>query len=173
MKEVYLSLGSNLGDRRENLSRALTMLSREVELERVSSIYETEPVGYREQPLFLNMSCHIATDLGPDELLRLAKKVEEEMGRVLDFPNSPRLIDIDILFYGDRVVETADLIIPHPRLHERAFVLMPLFELAPQLLHPILEKTVAELAAGVEGRTGVQKWQQGEFDVQAICRGTF
>jgi len=158
MEEIYLSLGSNLGDRQKNLSRALMLLSREVELERVSSIYETAPVGYNEQPLFLNLACHIATCLDPDELLRLAKKVEEEMGRVLDFPNSPRLIDIDILFYGDRVVETADLIIPHPRLHERAFVLMPLSELAPQLLHPILEKSIAELAAGVENGTGVRKW---------------
>ena len=144
-----------------------------MELERVSSIYETEPVGYNEQPFFLNMACHIATDLDPYELLRLVKKVEEEMGRVPDFPNSPRLIDIDILFYGDRVVETADLIIPHPRLHERAFVLIPLSELTPQMLHPIQGKSTTELAAKVKGRAGVRKWQQGESDVQTICRGTF
>ncbi len=173
MEEVHLSLGSNMGNRKSNLRRALIMLSREVNLKKVSSIYETEPVGYSEQPLFLNMACHIATNLDPNELLQLIKKIERDMGRISGFPNSPRPIDIDILFYSDMIVKTVDLVIPHPRLHERGFVLTPLLELAPQLLHPTLKKSVIELAAELDNQKAVRKWQQGEFDVHAIRRGTF
>ena len=154
---VYLCLGSNLGEREENLTRALTLLSQKVKLEKVSSIYETEPVGYKEQPSFLNLACRITTDLNPGELLHLAKDIETKMGRRPCFLNSPRPIDIDILFYDDKIMRTQDLIIPHPRLAGRAFVLIPLAEIAPGLIHPELGKSIAELANSVKGHNGVQK----------------
>jgi GTP cyclohydrolase-4 len=156
---VYLGLGSNLEEREENLRQALALLSTKVGLEEVSSIYETEPVGYTEQPLFLNLVCRIATNLPPDELLRLAKDIETKMGKISsEQRNLPRIIDIDILFYEDRIVSTQDLTIPHPRLHGRAFVLIPLAEIAPGLVHPKLNKSIAQLANAVKGQKGVRKW---------------
>jgi 2-amino-4-hydroxy-6-hydroxymethyldihydropteridine diphosphokinase len=166
---AYLCLGSNLGKRGKNLCQALTLLSLKVNLEKVSSIYETEPVPIqnrdRKQPLFLNLVCRITTDLPPEELLHLAKDIETRMGRVPSGQtNSPRPIDIDILFYDNKIMETQNLTIPHPRLHDRAFVLIPLNELAPDLVHPKLGKSIAQLAKAVKGQKGVQKWYHMNID---------
>lgn len=160
MAVAYLGLGSNLEDREMNLSQALLLIAPKVIVKKVSSVYETRPVGYEEQPMFLNMVCQVATSLDPGELLRLVKDIEARMGRKTSFRNSPRIIDIDILFYNARVIKTEELTIPHPRVAERAFVLIPLSEIAPGLTHPELGRKIAELARGVEGNNDVRKWTQ-------------
>ena len=152
---AYLSLGSNLGDRRENLDKALDYLSQRTRLVKVSSVYDTEAVGNAEQPRFLNLVCQIATRLAPAELLMLAKGIERKLGRQPGKVNAPRPIDVDILFYGNEVVNSPELAIPHSRLTERAFVLVPLAEIAPTLVHPVNRKNIkqllGELKKGVQG----------------------
>ncbi len=156
MNRVFLSLGSNMGDRQAYLQQAREALARHVKILAASSIYETEPWGYTEQPGFLNQVLLGETDLRPGALLDFAKFLEAELGRTPTFRYGPREIDIDILFYNNLVMETPHLTIPHPTLHKRAFVLVPLAEIAPDLRHPVLGVTVAELAAQTD-RRGVQR----------------
>lgn len=153
---IFLSLGSNLGDRRENLQRAKAHLPPRVRVKRSSSMYETEPWGYTDQPAFLNQVIEVETALKPEALLQYLKQIEQKMGREETFKFGPRSIDLDILFYGSRVIREEDLEIPHPRLEERAFVLVPLVELAPGLKHPVHGRSVTELLAGVD-RSGVHR----------------
>ena len=149
-----------MGNRQDNLDRGLELLSQRVKMGQVSSVYDTEPIGSIEQPRFLNLVCLIGTRLAPMELLSLTKGIESKLGRILGEPNTPRPLDIDILFYDDQVIESPKLVIPHPRLMERAFVLVPLAEIAPELVHPISGKTIEELLDGLKkGTQGVFKWE--------------
>jgi dihydropteroate synthase/2-amino-4-hydroxy-6-hydroxymethyldihydropteridine diphosphokinase len=145
MPTIYLALGSNLGDRAANIHKGLEALAPFAEVEESSFLYETSPAYVTEQPAFLNAACRAKTDLQPQELLDAVKRTEEELGRVKTFPFGPRSIDLDVLFYDNIVLDTDALTIPHPRLHERDFVLAPLLDLAPNLCHPALDATVAEL----------------------------
>ena len=150
---VYVGLGSNLGNREGNLRMALRLLEPLCRPEEVSSLYETAPVGVEDQPPFYNAACRITTGLEPEALLRFVRRVEFEVGRRPGGPRwGPRPVDLDILLYGDQVVERSELVLPHPRLAERPFVLVPLAEIAPQAWHPTLRTTVRELlAAAAEG----------------------
>ncbi len=158
MANIYLALGTNLGDREGNLKQALVRLAPFVHVTRMSSIYETEPVGVREQPWFLNQVIAGTTTLSPIDLLRRVKRIEIEMGRTETIRFGPRPIDIDILLY-DRLIELSPVLtIPHPRLHERAFVLVPLAEIAPDLVHPRLRKRMRDMLAGLESPDEVRPY---------------
>ena len=142
---IYLGLGSNLGNRQGNLDRAIQMLAPSVDVSICSAVYDTAPVGILNQPRFLNMVCKGKTDLSPTDLLKFIKQIENKIGRKTGPINSPRPIDIDILFYNKLVLETPLLVIPHPRLIERAFVLAPLADIAPTFKHPVNGKTIGKL----------------------------
>jgi 2-amino-4-hydroxy-6-hydroxymethyldihydropteridine diphosphokinase len=154
VKIVYLGIGSNIGDREQMLQSALDKLQGPgLTIRRVSSVYQTEPMYVKEQRQFLNMVVEAETELFPMMLLSRLQKVELALGRKrAGPPNGPRTIDIDILFYGGFTVHSGRLEIPHPRLHERRFVLAPMVELAPDFRHPQLRRTMRELLAGVEGQ---------------------
>ena len=164
MVTAYLGLGSNMGDRFGHLEKAAARLDSEpgVTVTTCSSIYETEPWGYTDQPKFLNCALEIETSETPEALLFLAKDIEQDMGRETGIRFGPRPIDIDILLYGDRVVslDTPDLQIPHPRMTERAFVLIPLAELAGDSRHPTANARIGDLAELVEGKEGVRAWDR-------------
>ncbi len=145
MAVIYLALGSNLGKRLENLRAALHALPPAVVVKDLSHVYETAPWGYAEQPHFLNLAARVESELSPLALLKFLKETEIRLGRVPSFKNGPRQIDLDILFYDNQILDSPPLTIPHPRLHQRAFVLLPLADLAPDLVHPILGETVWQM----------------------------
>ncbi len=153
MKLVYLGLGSNVGDSEAILQSALAKLNGpDLKLLHVSSLYETEPIGVREQRWFLNLVAEFETDLFPKQLLFRIQKVESELGRRRTVRNGPRTIDVDILLYGNFVISTEELEIPHPRYRERRFTLAPLAELNPALRDPVTGKTVSDMLAALPGQ---------------------
>jgi 2-amino-4-hydroxy-6-hydroxymethyldihydropteridine diphosphokinase len=144
-KVVYLSLGSNVGDRAANLKAAIEKLGQVGDVESVSSFYETEPVETSPQPWFLNCAVKLDTEKMPRQLIASILSLEQEMGRQRRQPKAPRTIDIDILLFGNSVIELPSLTVPHPRMHERRFVLEPLTEIAPDVRHPVFKRTIREL----------------------------
>jgi 2-amino-4-hydroxy-6-hydroxymethyldihydropteridine diphosphokinase len=158
---TYLSLGSNVGDRAKNLRAAVAALGKTgVQVVRVSSVYETEPVDYLDQTWFLNMAVEAETELAELDLLHALRGIETQMGSKKIIAKGPRLIDMDILLYGDKVIDTPELQIPHPRMHLRRFVLEPLAEIAPDVGHPVSHVSAKEMLAGTPDKSTVRKFDQ-------------
>ena len=147
---MYLALGSNLGNRAANLKEAINSLPPQMDVKAKSRVYETPPWGYAEQEKFLNQVLQVKTYVKPEPLLKHLKRLEVALGRVASFPNGPRLIDIDILFYDDLVFQSPVLTIPHPHVHERGFVLLPMMDIAPDFVHPVKQKNIRDLIAGCD-----------------------
>ncbi|WP_395682624.1 2-amino-4-hydroxy-6-hydroxymethyldihydropteridine diphosphokinase [Inquilinus sp.] len=155
MVPVLFALGTNLGDREANLRRAITWLRRETAVDAVSAVYETAPMYDTDQGAFLNMCVAARTDLTPEALLARLKAAEAEIGRLPSRPNGPRLIDLDLLLYGDRAVDRPELAVPHPRMAERGFVLAPAADVAAGWRHPVEGRSVAELLQALGPLSGV------------------
>ena len=166
MTEVYIGIGSNLGDRIANISRAVALFSSYGNIELMSSVYETEPEGLKGQPDFLNCVIKAQIEIDPARLLAVLKKIEKEMGRKRGRRNGPRLIDLDLLFYNNRVIDTPDLTVPHPRLPQRAFVLVPMVEIARGLVHPALHKSMLQLLTELESAGRVDKRQDLKIGIK-------
>ena len=154
---VYLSLGSNVGDREDHLRGAITRLESIARVISVSSFYETEPMEVTNQPWFLNCAVKVETTKMPKQLMAAILEMEREMGRLRTIKKGPRTVDIDILLFGDAVVDSQEVTIPHPAMHERRFVLEPLAEIAPEARHPVFKKTVSEMLDALPGGQTVRK----------------
>ena len=152
---IFLGLGSNIGDRRSNLDNAIRLL--ELEIVSTSSLYETEPVAFSNQPWFINQIIEVKTDLDPLELLSLCQNVENKLGRTRTISKGPRTIDIDLLFYNDAIIESHLLTLPHPGIPNRRFVLIPLDEIASNFVHPVLKRSVSELLKSTMDRSEVRR----------------
>lgn len=151
MAIVYIGIGSNLGKKEENCLKAIKLLSgMGIVIREKSSIYETEPWGAKDQPMFINVAVEAETEKEPLELLETLKHIESDMGRQDSYRWGPRIIDLDILLYNDIVMNAPNLRIPHPLMHQREFILMPLSEIAPDKVHPVLKKTIRELLSGLK-----------------------
>ena len=164
---VYLGLGSNLGDRARHLREALAALRALLDIEAVSRVYESEPVGYRNQSDFWNLVLRARTRRDPLELFGQIKQIEQALGRTETFRNAPRIIDIDLLSYNDIVLQTEVLELPHPRMHERTFVLYPLAELEPEFRHPALKQSVHDLIAALPSPTRAVPLAEGVLEERA------
>lgn len=154
MKEnniVHLSLGTNMGERAKNLQIALDEINKITQINKKSKTYQTSPVGFRDQEDFFNMAIEIQTELNPIELIVKLQEIEHKMGRQREIPNGPRIIDLDIIFFNNQIINNPDLKIPHPRMHKRNFVLEPLNEISPTKKHPLLNQTVEQLYQELNG----------------------
>ncbi|WP_374055385.1 2-amino-4-hydroxy-6-hydroxymethyldihydropteridine diphosphokinase [Rossellomorea sp. FM04394] len=162
MNTAYISLGSNIGDREYYLEKAINIIGShgKIEVTKQSSLYETDPVGFIEQGKFLNMVIEIRTSLSPETLLHQCLQVEIDLGREREFKWGPRIIDLDILLYDHEKIESENLLIPHPRMQERAFVLIPLLEVAPHVEHPSFNAPFAEFLDEIPDKEGVRLWKQ-------------
>lgn len=148
--KTYIGFGSNLGNRKKNIEKALGALEKKCEIKMTSGLYETEPVGYANQNNFLNGVILIETNLSPEELLVFINKIEKKLKRTREIKNGPRTIDLDILFFDNLVIKQKNLAIPHPRLHERLFVLAPFCEINPDFIHPVFKKSIKKLKAKLD-----------------------
>ncbi|NLY80932.1 MAG: 2-amino-4-hydroxy-6-hydroxymethyldihydropteridine diphosphokinase [Lysinibacillus sp.] len=165
MNDVYLSLGTNMGNREENLKKAVELLRRKegIVVHKVSPVYETAPVGFLDQPSFLNIALYVQTTFGPFEMLEACQSIENELGRVRNVRWGPRNIDLDILLYNNENIEAENLIIPHPRMFERAFVLVPLMDIAKEPFTEQLSRAKSALKEMDLVVEGVQKWKSNLF----------
>ena len=154
---AYLSLGSNVGDRESNLRQAITLVEQLGKVTAVSSFYETEPVEFTAQPWFLNAALALKSSLPPRELMAALLKIEQALGRQRTQPKGPRTIDLDLLLIADEIIDSPELTIPHPAMHERRFVLEPLAEIAPEAKHSLLKKTMRELLQALPAGAAVRK----------------
>lgn len=156
MVKVYIGLGSNLGNKLSNIKKAISYIKKYLEITRISPVYKTEPVGYKNQDWFLNCVLEAETDIKPLDLLNFFKSIEKKLKRVKKIKYGPRTIDIDILLYGDKIINLKNLIIPHPRMYKRLFVLEPLGKINQNLIHPTIKKTIKNLKNNLKNKKGVE-----------------
>ncbi|MDQ3226103.1 MAG: 2-amino-4-hydroxy-6-hydroxymethyldihydropteridine diphosphokinase [Chloroflexota bacterium] len=172
MATAIIGLGSNLGDRAATLQEAVRQLHTLGRITAVSGLYETEPVGFREQPPFLNAVVGLETTRHPNDIMRELLAIERDLGRERTFRNAPRTLDLDLLLLGDTVLDTPLLTLPHPRLHERAFVLAPLAEIAAGAMHPVFRQTVSDMLAALPDWEGVDLWAMSGWESEPCVEST-